>query len=78
MRPARMPIGPGPRLRPPGGAVAPRHTLRPRAMPHDGMPAYHAIHTERQNAVCTAIYEDLGLARAPAIERGPGEAAQPA
>ncbi len=48
------------------------------ALVFNGMPADHAIHTERQNAVCTAIYEDLGLVRSPAVARGPGEAARPA
>ena len=48
------------------------------ALVFSAMPADHAIHTERQNAVCTAIYEDLGLARPPAMERGPGETARPA
>ena len=40
------------------------------ALVFNGMPADHALHTERQNAVCTAIYEDLGLA-----PRSPGDAA---
>jgi hypothetical protein len=33
------------------------------ALVFNGMPADHAIHSGRQNEVCAAIYEDLGLAR---------------
>ena len=47
------------------------------ALVFNGMPADHAIHTERQNAVCTAIYEDLGLAPAPPAGAGPAAAGGP-
>ena len=45
------------------------------ALVFNGMPADHAIHTERQNAVCTAIYEDLGLASPATAARAAGGAA---
>ena len=47
------------------------------ALVFNGMPADHGIHTERQNAVCSAIYEDLGLAPASPTGAAPGSADDP-